>query len=126
MIDIKEICECYEVDSDGALLFNENWIISKEGDLIGGYSGNYFYGIWDYMLSQPDWIAQLMNKRWFDINTFIPVYIEALCRAGVEEVRCRYCYGEELHTIHPFELREDSNAVIKLIRDIISENKNLI
>lgn len=34
-----------------------------------------------------NWIAHLSEKRWVDMNKFIPAYIEACIRAGVTTVR---------------------------------------
>lgn len=63
-------------------VYNEDWEISPEGDMIGwGY-----YWIASERLGESDWILHLMEKAAFNANTFIPAYFEACRRAGLKEI----------------------------------------
>ena len=61
--------------------YNEDWYLSPTGDMA--YTGN-LYPIYDYQLEQNDWMIHLMEKKWFDANTFIPAYFEACKRKGIQ------------------------------------------
>lgn len=69
-------------------VFNEDWAINADGDLIGwGY-----YLIDCNRLKEDDWLLHLMSKALFDANTFIPAYMAACRRAGVKEVTMKMSY----------------------------------
>ena len=70
----------------GYEIFNDDWALSSTGDMFCIES---YYEIYDYLLAQSHWILHLMEKRWFDANTFIPAYFEACKRAGIKEVRIK-------------------------------------
>ena len=101
--EIEEICESHGIEPKGAELFNEDYIISTTGDLICGI--NWSYSIWDNMLLNVDWLEHLQHKNWYNVRTFFPAYIEALCRQGKECIMTRI----ENRTIilEPFKMRED-------------------
>ena len=60
-----------------------DWYVDGEGYLC--HKGEY-YEIDPGRLSE-NWIARMSHKRWVNMNTFIPAYIEACHRAGVEQVK---------------------------------------
>lgn len=66
--------------------YNEDWFLSPDGDMMNCRSG---YEIERDVLDHDDWILQLMDKRWFDANTFIPAYYEACRRKGIHVVQMR-------------------------------------
>ena len=66
----------------GYAMFNEDWALSKKGDM----RGNGCYDIISERLEEGDWILHLMEKMWFDANTFLPAYFEACRRAGIKQV----------------------------------------
>lgn len=74
---------------DGYEKFNEDWYISKNGDM------NHIsdYPIDSNQLEDDDWILHLMEKSWFDANTFIPAYYRACRLAGVQSVEMTMFYG---------------------------------
>jgi hypothetical protein len=55
--------------------YNSDWFISDKGDLYN----NEDYCIPRDRLAEPDWFLHLMEKGWFNANTFLPAYFEA-CR----------------------------------------------
>lgn len=73
---------------EGFSQFNEDWWISPQGDMnhVSDYCINA------YRLGEDDWILHLMEKSWFDANTFLPAYFEACRRAEIKtvEIRVRY------------------------------------
>lgn len=58
--------------------FNSDWYIDK----IGNMNHVSDYPIDANRLTEDDWFLHLMEKSWFDANTFLPAYFEALRRAG--------------------------------------------
>ena len=53
-------------------------------------AGNVVYKDQTYIISrgrltESDWIAHLSLKSWFNLKTFLPVYVDALDRAGVSD-----------------------------------------
>lgn len=73
----------------GYEIFNDDWALSSTGDMFCIES---YYEIYDNLLNQSHWILHLMEKWWFDANTFIPAYFEACKRAGIKEVRIKTYY----------------------------------
>ena len=69
--------------------YNGDWFMSTFGDL---YNAWVDYSIPHTRLGEDDWILHLMNKDWFDANTFLPAYMEACRRCGgvVVQMRLRY------------------------------------
>lgn len=63
--------------------WEEEWDISPEFDITHRQSG---YLIQGDRLVEKDWILHMSEKRWVDLNTFIPAYFEALRRLGCKEV----------------------------------------
>jgi len=92
--EIKRICNSHGVDPEGAELFNDEYIISRTGDVIGGV--NFSYGIFDFQLLKPDWVPHLRQKNWYDDKTFVPVYIEALRRKGVDSFCMNITYDRSV------------------------------
>ncbi len=70
-------------------LFNEDWFLSPKGDM---YESHGRYEIGAYSLKDDDWILHLMDKTWFDANTFIPAYFAACQKAGIKLVEIRTSY----------------------------------
>ena len=68
---------------NGFAPFNEDWYISENGCLMNARAE---YHIHADELEKSHWIGHLMQKRWFDANTFIPAYFEACRRYGVTSV----------------------------------------
>lgn len=62
--------------------FNRDWFLSPEGDM------NHVsdYPIERSQLDDEDWLLHLMEKSWFDANTFLPAYFEACRRAGLPRI----------------------------------------
>lgn len=100
--ELKRICEWHNVNPDGMWQINKDWLVSRTGDLIGGM--NFGYGIFDYQGGET-WIPHMAEKKWVDLHTFIPAYIEALCRRGHKRYRLKLSYHSETITVKPFELR---------------------
>lgn len=109
--EIKDICELHGIEPRGAEMFNEDYIISKTGDLICGL--NWGYSIWDNALLETDWLNHLQYKNWFDVRTFLPAYIEALCRQDKKKVMSMVS-GRRI-IIEPFKLRADKVAMENMI-----------
>lgn len=63
-----------------------DWYIDEEGYLC--HKGEY-YEIDPDRLAE-NWIGHMARKRWVNMNTFIPAYIEACERAGVQQVNITY------------------------------------
>ena len=101
---IREICEWHNVDPRGAELFNPGWILSRTGDMIGGT--RWSYGIYDNNLLGCNWPTHLTEKTWFKPELFVPAFIEALCRAGIDELPVDWGQGRE--TVRPAEHRKDT------------------
>jgi len=64
--------------------FNTDWFLSPSGDMICRRGG---YQIAHDILPVTNWPEHLMEKRWFDGNTFLPAYFEACRRAGITTIR---------------------------------------
>lgn len=109
--EIRDICESHGINPDGAELFNEDYIISKTGDLICGI--NWSYSIWDNMLKEDNWFNHLSYKNWYKVETFVPAYIEALCRQNVESLNV--LVGRKKITIEPFKIKQDGVLMKNLI-----------
>lgn len=69
--------------------FNDDWYLSDRGDM------NHVsdYPIDADQLEDDDWILHLMEKSWFDANTFLPAYYHACRLAGVQSVEMTIYYG---------------------------------
>lgn len=62
--------------------YNKDWWLSPIGDMVHVVG----YIIPDYQL-KSDWMFKhLMNKTWFDANTFLPAYMEACRRADIKKI----------------------------------------
>lgn len=114
--EITRICKSHNVDPEGAELFNKDWIISRTGDLIGG--PNWGYGIYDNN-HLDNWITHIAFKTWGDPHTFIPAYIEALCRQGVESYVCRVSFRKPMEEIKPFELRGKEDVIRQMAEEVV-------
>jgi len=68
---------------DGYHWFNRDWAISDDGSMIQVEED---YPIHHSRLEENDWFLHLMEKAWFDANTFIPAYLEACARSGLKNV----------------------------------------
>lgn len=71
---------------DGYEVYNSDWLLTPKGDMKSRLSG---YEIGCDVLCRDDWMLHLMEKRWFDANTFIPAYFDACKRARQKVVRMR-------------------------------------
>ena len=60
-----------------------DWTISSRGDLE---NKKWAYLIQAGQLREKDWILHMMEKKWCNLNTFIPAYFEACSRAGIKEM----------------------------------------
>ena len=109
--EIREICESHEIDPRDAMLFNDEYILSRTGDIICG--PNWGYSIWDNQLRNHIWFSHLSMKKWYNADLFVPAYIEALCRHNIEEVVCQLDFCKFV-TIHPFEYRNNSKRLSEL------------
>ena len=109
--EIKDICLSHGIEPKGAELFNEDYIISATGDLI--CSPNWGYSIWDNALLDVDWMNHLQHKNWYDVRTFLPAYVEALCRQGKRLVMSMVS-GRRI-IIEPFKLRADKVEMENMI-----------
>ena len=69
--------------------FNNDWFLSPRGDMCNAWTN---YEIFDYNLAQNDLIIHLMEKNWFDANTFLPAYFEACKRCGIQHLQIRTFY----------------------------------
>ena len=67
--------------------WEKEWAVSKDGDI--SHKGNE-YVIASFRLGRENWLGHMAEKRWVDLNTFIPAYIEACRRAGVTLVKIGY------------------------------------
>lgn len=65
------------------------WHVSKSGDM--NYD-NGRYEIYDYQLTEEDWIAHMFEKGWIDWNEFIPAYFQALKNSNNQFQRIRIFY----------------------------------
>lgn len=63
--------------------YNRDWLLTEHGDMMNVVG----YEIWGDRLTEEDWLLHLMQKRWFDANTFLPAYMEALRRSGRREMK---------------------------------------
>jgi len=128
--EIVEICEQWGVDPKGTSLFNEDYIISRTGDLICRVgSGNFGYLIADNQLKCDYicWFIHLSPKMWYREETFIPAYIEALCRYGVEELETPiYLNDNQKLIIHPFKLRKNKELQRLLVQTIRNLHRYLV
>lgn len=68
--------------------YNSDWFMDNYGSLLH-VSG---YLIPHVRVDEDDWLLHLMGKVWFDANTFIPAYLTALKRHGVNTVNIRTAY----------------------------------
>lgn len=60
----------------GFEVFNEDWLINEVGDL---HYRHHYYPI-DARDLKEELIKHLMQKKWFDANTFMPAYFEGQFR----------------------------------------------
>ena len=80
-------------------VWEKDWEISPEGDIKHKENG-YEIGH-DELGAEQDmgqnWLGHMAGKRWVDLNTFVPAYIEACRRAKIETVYIDYghCYPED-------------------------------
>lgn len=118
--EVIEICKIHNVDPVGAELFNSDWIISRTGDLIGG--PNWGYGIYDNN-HLDNWITHIAEKTWGNPYTFIPAYVESLCRQGYESYLCRVSFRCEKQEIKPFELRGKEDVLIRMADEVVSSKR---
>lgn len=68
--------------------FNKDWWVSPKGDMVNICG----YPIFDYQLREDDWFLHLMEKPWFNANTFLPAYFEACHKANIKEIKIRTQY----------------------------------
>lgn len=123
--EMKKACKELRVDSRGAVMVNENWIVSAEGDMIGRRSinGGFTYLISCDRLMEDDWCLHLITtKRGGIIYDFLEAYMVALRCAGIDEVTQRIGYGEdaEMITLKPKELANDLSALKNIGDKMIS------
>ena len=111
--EIKKICIRHNVAPEGAVLFYEDWIVSRTGDLIGGRQYGWEYGIYDNNQEDDNWLTHMCEKEWCDIFTFIPAFIEALCRRGITEKKVTIGYGGK-ECINPFDYRGNAKRLNEL------------
>jgi len=65
---------------------NADWTIGADGTMRHKKNG---YLIEGFRLSE-NWLDHMSEKRWVDMNTFVPAYITACTRAGVTAVCVTY------------------------------------
>jgi hypothetical protein len=58
-----------------------DWKVSKSGDM--SYKKG-IYNIYDYQLTQNDWIVHMLEKEWVNWNDFMPAYFQACKNAGIQ------------------------------------------
>lgn len=61
---------------------NGSWRCNLRGDMF--YST--YYDIMHFRLDEVGLISQLLDKRWFDIDEFLPVYNQARENAGLNPI----------------------------------------
>lgn len=88
--DSDETYADFVQDEDGVGIerYNRDRFLSSHGDMYH----NSDYTISASQLADDDWILHLMEKYWFDANTFIPAYFEAVRRTGKKTVTIRVKY----------------------------------
>ena len=64
-----------------------DWEVSPSGDM---YCADASYHIAAERLGTENWLDHIAGKTWVNLNTFIPVYIEACRRAGIKTVKIQY------------------------------------
>ena len=70
-----------------------------------------------------DWLEHMQYKNWFRVRTFLPAYVEALCRQKKECV-ISYVAGRKI-ILEPLKLRDNKSAMenmIKLLEIRIKQN----
>lgn len=68
--------------------FNRDWYLSHDGAMLHTNG----YPISAIQITEDDWLLHLMEKTWFDANTFLPAYFEALRRKGIKSVTIKTAY----------------------------------
>lgn len=86
---LQRICTSHNCDWHGAKVVNQDWIVTQAGDIL---CIPHSYGIYDYALEKDDWIIHMAEKRWVNLNTFLPAYFEACRRKGLKVVQMRISY----------------------------------
>ena len=76
-------------------VWEKDWEISPVGDIKHKENG---YEIKNHELGAcqewgQSWVVKMSYKDWVDLNTFIPAYIEACHRAGIETVYIDYTHN---------------------------------
>lgn len=66
--------------------YNEDWYVRTDGQMLDKRTG---YVIPPDELDREHWLIHLLDKRWFDATTFLPAYIEACRKAGLEVIHIR-------------------------------------
>lgn len=69
----------------------QDWEISENGDLTHKKRG---YLIEAWQLKENDWLLHMMEKGWVNLNTFVPAYLEACRRAGINKISIMTHYGK--------------------------------
>jgi len=62
------------------------WRISDRGDIEHKKNGYYI----EKERLAENWLEHMAEKKWVDMNTFVPAYAEACHRAGVKTVKIQY------------------------------------
>lgn len=65
---------------------NPDWTVTATGTMK---ATRYDYVIDSSRLGE-NWLEHMSEKRWVDMNTFVPAYIIACARAGVKIVEISY------------------------------------
>lgn len=66
--------------------FNVDWFLSPKGNMLYVW---FDYEILYSQLEDQNTILHLMEKDWFDANTFIPAYFEACRRKGIQQLKIK-------------------------------------
>ena len=69
--------------------FNEDWLIREDGFMLDKRTG---YQIHPLELDMNNWLLHLLDKRWFDAETFLPAYLFACYKAGLKVIHIRIDY----------------------------------
>lgn len=77
--------------------FSKDWEVEPDGTIISKL--HPFYAISGEQLKNKDWIKHLLEKKWVDMNTFIPAYFYALKMIGQKEIliTANYSLCKELY-----------------------------
>jgi hypothetical protein len=82
-VPLKDILK--EIRADRTPVWEPEWRITEDGDLE--HINRYY--IEKERLAE-NWLDHMREKKWNDMNKFVPAYLEACRRAGVKMVKVTY------------------------------------